>query len=74
MHGAFVIFIVVVFVSIAVAGILTGAKRRKALRQWAGKRGWRFSEGKDYTIESRYRFDCLCRGHSRYASNVCRGT
>ena len=73
MHGAFIILVVIVFVAIAIGGILAGAKRQKALQQWTARLGWRYVHGNDESIEVRYGFDCLRRGRSRHAYNVCRG-
>ncbi|MHC4562249.1 MAG: hypothetical protein ACYS8X_05690 [Planctomycetota bacterium] len=72
MHG--VIFLVaIVFIIVAVVSALQSGQRRKQMQQWAARVGWRYVPGNDDSLGDRYDFDCLQRGRSRYAYNVCQG-
>ena len=73
MNAGVIILVVIGFVGFFALACWLGAQRRKELQAWASGRGWRFSPAKDHAIETRYGFDCLTRGHSRYARNVSRG-
>lgn len=73
MEVIFVLFAVVVIAAI-VYGYYAAAQRRKELMAWAQGRGLRFSPAKDRTLDGRFsEFDCLSRGHSRYARNLISG-
>lgn len=49
-------------------------KRRKKMAAYAKARGWKFWPEKDRTVENKYpAFQCLRRGHTRYAFNQMRG-
>ena len=72
MPGIIFLF-VVVFIVIAVVGSRLAGQRRKLLRTWAQGKGWRFRQDKDRGMRERHDFDCLQRGHSRYAYNICQG-
>ena len=72
MHGIFVLA-VIIFIIVAVVGVLQSGQRRKLMQQWAARRGWRYLPDKDDGFDERYDFDSLKRGRSRYAYNVCHG-
>ena len=72
MHGIIFLF-AAVFIVIVVVGARLAGRRRKLLRTWAQGKGWRFRQDKDRDMRETYDFDCLQRGHSRYAYNICEG-
>ena len=72
MPGLIFLF-VAVFIVIAVVGAHMAGQRRKVVRTWAQGKGWRFSQDKDHDLHERHDFDCLQRGRSRYAYNICQG-
>lgn len=66
--------IAVLFLAVVIYGMLAAAKRRKALRQWAGSRGLSYRYAKDKGFDGNFPdFKQLHRGHSRYANNVMTG-
>jgi len=71
-------FIIVLFMIIAVVGMVFGyiasEKRRQAMRDLAAKLGLSFYIGKDKNIARQYEFlDKLRQGHNRYAKNILYG-
>ena len=73
MPPVFLIFVAIV-IALVVYGFYTVARRRKILSAWARSRGFSFNLSKDRAMDDRFgAFDCLRRGHSRYAYNVMRG-
>ena len=69
----FILVLIVITVAVYAAG--ASARRRKMLAAWARSRGLSFDPSKDRSMDGRFSaFDCLRRGHSRYAYNVMRGT
>ena len=73
MEVIFVLFAVAVIAAV-VYGYYAAAQRRKELSAWARERGLWFSPAKDRTLDGRFsEFDCLSRGHSRYAHNLISG-
>ncbi len=69
----------VVILMLVVGGIIiafslqAAAARRKLLGDWARRQGWLYQQAKDRRLRTRYDFDCLDRGHSRFARNICTG-
>lgn len=71
-------FIVVIFVGIAVVGIVVhlilAGRRRDAMRQVAARLGLMFDPGRDKVLPKQYKFlDKLRQGSSRYAFNILSG-
>jgi len=57
-----------------IIGLYQSGKRRKELTLWAFGKGLNISISKDDSFDSKYlNFDCLQKGHSRYASNIMSG-
>jgi hypothetical protein len=66
--------LVVIVVAIVIYQFLASGKRRQELANWALSKNLSFLSGKDYDFDSRYPgFDCIQKGHSRYASNIMNG-
>lgn len=70
--------IIVVFIGIAIAGIVVSAilarQRRDAMRQVAARLGLLFDPGRDRVLPKQYRFlDKLRQGSGRYAFNILSG-
>ncbi len=72
-------YLVIVLIAVAVIasiayGIYASSKRGKELAAWALSKDLTFSAGKRSSFDSEYPgFDCLQKGHSRYASNLMYG-
>lgn len=65
---------IVLFIGLAVFGLVQAAKRRKALAAWAAGRGLYYQHGKDRTFGATFPgFKKLNQGHSRYAHNIMTG-
>jgi hypothetical protein len=75
MHDFWIIVIAVIFVAGAtIINFYASTKRRKELADWASKRQLDFAAAKDSGFDSKYpNFNCLNRGHSRYAYNIMTG-
>ncbi|HUS91074.1 MAG TPA: hypothetical protein VM695_04450 [Phycisphaerae bacterium] len=70
MPGALIAVFVAVFVLVAIFGILQAQARRKEMLAFAQRRGLTFDPGKYHGLDDRFpAFDCLRRGHGRYAHN-----
>jgi hypothetical protein len=76
MHDYFVIVVIVVVIAVfAIFQFYASYKRRQELSNWALSKGLSFIAGKNGNFDSRYPgFDCLQKGHSRYAYNIMSGT
>ncbi|MGB2983805.1 MAG: hypothetical protein WBC63_08115 [Candidatus Bipolaricaulia bacterium] len=73
MQGSALVAVLIV-AGIAVAWWF-GSKRRKVVAAWAASKGWQFDPTRDRGFDERNPdFNCLRRGHSRYAYNVTSGT
>jgi len=60
-----------VFIPLA---IWWSVKRRRAIEAWAAQKGLTVLLGRDSRFDDRYpAFDCLRRGHGRYAYNIVEG-
>lgn len=69
-----VIVFILLFIAIAVFAHLQALKRRKDLKEWAEKHGWRFRHDYDYDMEGRFHmFSCLKTGSRRYGYNITEG-
>jgi len=75
MHDSLVIVVVLVAVVVLIIyGIYASGKRRKELAGWALSKNLFFIAGKNSDFDSKYPgFDCLQKGHERYACNVMKG-
>jgi hypothetical protein len=70
----FIVVIVVVIAVFAIYQFFASCKRRQELANWALSKNLFFLAGKDDSFDSRYPgFDCLQKGHSRYACNIMKG-
>jgi len=68
------VLIAIGVIALIVWGIMSAAKRRKELAEWAGRHGLRFRADSDYGLDSRYAsFQCLQQGSRRYAYNLVDG-
>jgi hypothetical protein len=68
------IALVIVIISIIYCFYFS-SKRRKELAEWAISKGLTFDAQKDGFFDSKYpNFNCLQKGHSRYAYNMMEGT
>ena len=66
--------VALVIIVLAVA-IISGIKRRQAMRELAARLGLRFDPGKNRHLAQRYRFlNKLRRGSNRYAFNIMSGS
>ena len=76
MHDYLVIVaIVVVIAALVIYQFFASYKRRQELANWALSKGLSFISGKNGNFDSQYPgFDCLQKGHSRYAYNIMSGT
>ena len=76
MHDYLVIVaIVVVIAALVIYQFFASYKRRQELANWALSKGLSFISGKNGNFDSQYLgFDCLQKGHSRYAYNIMSGT
>jgi hypothetical protein len=71
----FIVVIVVVIAVFAIYQFLASCKRRQELANWALSKGLSYIAGKNSSFDSKYPgFDCLQKGHDRYASNIMGGT
>ncbi|MGD0551667.1 MAG: hypothetical protein ABSB25_03340 [Sedimentisphaerales bacterium] len=75
MHDYLVIVVIVVIaVLFIIYRFFASYKRRQELANWALSKGLFFIAGKDSSFDSKYPgFDCLQKGHDRYACNVIKG-
>ncbi len=74
MTGTTILVILIVAAVVGVSFYFT-AQRRRDLASWAAHAGFAFSAAADRTYGNAYPdFQCLHRGHSRYAYNIARGT
>jgi hypothetical protein len=69
------ILIVLIVVAFVAVSVYFRAKRKREVADWAAGAGLTFSAGADRAYGSVHPdFECLHRGHSRYAYNMARGT
>ena len=73
MDAWIVALIVAAVAALAVWGYYAEQKRRQALRQWAARHGLSFTPARDSSLDERFPFECLRRGHRRYAYNRLAG-
>jgi hypothetical protein len=75
MHDYLVIVVIVIIaVLFIVYRFFASCKRRQELANWALSKGLFFIAGKDSSFDSQYPgFDCLQKGHDRYAYNIMSG-
>ena len=76
MNGAaWFVLAVIAVIALAIYAYLKRRLRRDALAAWARRKGLRFRDEHDKTIEYRFgNFDCLQQGHDRYAHNIIEGS
>jgi hypothetical protein len=75
MHDYLVIVVILVVIAVLVIyRFFASYKRRKELADWALSKNLFFIAGKDRDFDSKYPgFDCLQKGHDRYACNIMQG-
>ena len=69
-----IILFVAGMIALVIFGFMSAAKRRKALMAVAARRRMHFSADHDRGTDERFpNFECLDRGHNRYAYNILTG-
>lgn len=73
-HFLFMALIAIAVIASIAYGIYVSGRRRKELAEWALSKDLTFIAGKRGSFDSEYPgFDCLQKGHSRYACNLMYG-